>query len=146
MVSRKTCADVAQALDLGELLFERAELPPEIRRSNNVLAALIEAAIAALYLEYGLERIEGPIVEAFSPHIAEAEETPLDPKTMLQEQLAQQRQKVSYSVLEVEGPPHERRFTCAALVDGRQAGVGTGRTKKDAEQAAASEALERLAL
>jgi len=51
---------------------------------------------------------------------------------------------VSYSVLEVEGPPHDRRFACAALIDGEEAGRGTGRSKKDAEQAAAKEALASL--
>jgi ribonuclease-3 len=48
-------------------------------------------------------------------------------------------------VLEVEGPPHERRFACAALVDGDELGRGTGRSKKDAEQAAAKQALAALA-
>ena len=44
-------------------------------------------------------------------------------------------------MLEVEGPPHDRRFVCAALIDGDEAGRGTGRSKKDAEQAAAKQAL-----
>jgi ribonuclease III len=47
-------------------------------------------------------------------------------------------------VLEGEGPPHNRRFTCAAVIDEEQAGVGTGASKKDAEQAAARQALEQL--
>ena len=51
---------------------------------------------------------------------------------------------VTYAVLEVEGPPHERTFTCAAMIDGQQAGVGTGRSKKAAEQAAAQQALAEL--
>ncbi len=48
-------------------------------------------------------------------------------------------------MLDVEGPPHERRFVCAALVDGEELGRGTGRSKKDAEQEAAEQALEALA-
>jgi ribonuclease-3 len=51
---------------------------------------------------------------------------------------------VSYSVLEVEGPAHERLFTCAALIDGTQMGEGAGRTKKDAEQEAAQQALAAI--
>jgi len=47
-------------------------------------------------------------------------------------------------VLEVEGPPHERTFTVAAVVEGKQLGVGRGRSKKDAEQSAAEEALTAL--
>jgi len=48
-------------------------------------------------------------------------------------------------VLEVEGPPHNRRFTCAAVIDDEQVGEGTGASKKAAEQAAAREALKKLA-
>jgi ribonuclease-3 len=48
---------------------------------------------------------------------------------------------VSYLVLDVEGPAHERRFSCAAQIDGVEVGTGTGRTKKEAEQAAAQQAL-----
>jgi ribonuclease-3 len=51
---------------------------------------------------------------------------------------------VNYSVLEVEGPPHDRRFTCAAMIDGEQIGVGSGESKKAAEQEAAKETLEKL--
>jgi ribonuclease-3 len=53
---------------------------------------------------------------------------------------------VSYVVLTAEGPPHERHFTCAAIVDGEQLGVGEGRSKKAAEQEAAREALQRIAV
>jgi ribonuclease-3 len=48
-------------------------------------------------------------------------------------------------VLETEGPAHDRRFTCAALIDGEQRGIGIGSTKKEAEQEAARQALESLA-
>ena len=53
---------------------------------------------------------------------------------------------MSYSVLDVEGPPHERRFACAALVNGEELGRGTGPSKKDAEQAAAKLALAVIAV
>ena len=52
--------------------------------------------------------------------------------------------EVHYTVLEVDGPPHDRRFSCAAHVAGEQLGVGSGLTKKAAEQQAAREALEAL--
>jgi len=48
-------------------------------------------------------------------------------------------------VLDVHGPPHDRKFRCAAVIDGEEVGVGTGSSKKAAEQAAAEQALERLA-
>jgi ribonuclease-3 len=79
-----------------------------------VLAALLEAALAALFLQHGFERIEQPIVEAFDDRIEYALTNHVDYKTELQEALARRGRAVSYTVLDVEGPPHDRRFTCAA--------------------------------
>jgi ribonuclease-3 len=97
-----------------------------------------------LFLEHGFERIEQPIVEAFAGRIDYALTSHVDYKTELQEALARRGQAVSYAVLEVEGPPHDRRFTCAATIDGEQLGVGSGESKKAAEQEAAKETLEKL--
>ncbi|MER3425883.1 MAG: ribonuclease III [Thermoleophilia bacterium] len=148
VVSRRACAAVAEALGLGDKLRERGALPSEeierLAENRNVLAALIEAALAALFLEHGFELIEQPIVEAFSEQIAYAASHDIDYKTELQEALARRRSQVAYVVVSAEGPPHARRFTCAAVVDGRELGRGSGRTKKEAEQAAARQALTAL--
>jgi ribonuclease-3 len=149
VVSRASCAVVARQLDLGRRLAERgADIPEEelqrLSRNRNVLAALLEAALAALFLEHGFERIEQPIVDAFQDRIEYALTSHVDYKTELQEALARRGQSVSYAVLEVEGPPHDRRFSCAAMIDGEQLGIGTGESKKEAEQGAAKEALVKL--
>ena len=149
VVSRASCAVVARELELGDRLAERAQdVPAEelerLQRNRNVLAALLEAALAALFLEHGFEPVEQAIVKAFTPRIEYALNTHVDHKTELQEVLARLGRNVSYSVLEVDGPPHDRRFTCAAVIDGDQAGLGHGRSKKAAEQEAAREALEGL--
>jgi ribonuclease-3 len=149
VVSRQSCALVAKELELGAQLAEQAsDVPPdELRRivaSRNVLAALLEAAIAALYLELGFEPIEQAVVAAFSGRIEEARTTTIDHKTELQEVLARSGRQVTYAVLDVEGPPHERRFVCAAMVDGDELGRGAGPSKKAAEQEAAGKALEAL--
>jgi ribonuclease III len=106
-----------------------------------VTAALLEAAIAALYLEHGYEPIAPAIVAAFSDRIEFARTTHVDHKTELQEALAKTGRAVAYVVTDVEGPAHERFFSCAAEIDGEVLGTGSGRTKKEAEQAAAQEAL-----
>ncbi len=149
VVSRQSCAKVAGTIGLGPMLAARGDaIPPDelerLVRNRNVLAALLEAALAAAFLEWGFEHVEPAIVEAFSEQIDYAATQHVDYKTELQEALARQRRQVVYSVLEVEGPAHERRFTCAAVIDGEQAGTGTGRTKKDAEQEAARQALESV--
>ena len=112
--------------------------------SRNVLAALLEAALAALFLEHGYEPIEQAIVDAFSGQIEFALTSNVDYKTELQEVMARDARQVSYAVLEVDGPPHDRRFVCAAQIDGEQMGIGRGRSKKSAEQEAAREALMAL--
>jgi ribonuclease-3 len=149
VVSRASCAVVARQLGLGTKLAERATgLPTDelerLTRNRNVLAALLEAALAALYLEHGFEPIEQAVVGAFAERIDYALTTHVDHKTELQEALARAGRQVSYAVLEVAGPPHERTFTCAANIDGEEMGIGRGPSKKAAEQEAARQALERL--
>jgi len=152
VVSRASCAVVARQLALGERLLERsgADIPSDeldrLSSNRNVLAALLEAALAALFLEHGFEKIEQPIVSAFDGRIVYALTTHVDYKTELQETLARRGQSVNYAVLDVEGPPHDRRFTCAAVIDGDQLGVGSGESKKAAEQEAAKEALAKLGI
>ena len=151
VVSRASCAIVGRELGLGERLAARggklipADELERLTRNRNVLAALLEASLAALFLEHGFAKIEGAIVDAFDGRIEYALTTHVDYKTELQEALARRGAAVTYSVLDVEGPPHDRTFTCAASVDGEQLGIGTGRSKKAAEQAAAKEVLEGLA-
>jgi ribonuclease-3 len=149
VVSRASCAVVARELDLGAKLGERAHgLPPDeldrLVRNRNVLAALLEAALAALFLQHGFEPIEQAIVGAFADRIDYALTSHVDHKTELQEALARAGRSVAYAVLEVDGPPHERTFTCAANIDGQELGIGRGPSKKAAEQEAARQALARL--
>jgi ribonuclease III len=147
VVSRATCAVVAYELDLGRRLaaYNEGEDAAKLAKNRNVLAALLEAVLGALFLEHGFAAIEPAIVEAFADRIEYALTTHVDHKTELQERLAQLGKQVTYAVLEASGPPHERHFTCAAVVDGEQLGVGKGRSKKAAEQEAAREALLSLA-
>jgi ribonuclease-3 len=149
VVSRASCAEVGRALDLGVRLADGAGAPvgPELdrlARNRNVLAALVEAVLGALYLEHGFEPIRGPIVRAFAERIDYAVSTHVDFKTELQEELARTGRTVSYVVLTTDGPPHERSFTSAAVIDGEQLGTGSGTSKKAAEQAAAREALAHV--
>ena len=150
VVSRASCAVIARELGLGERLIEaggeaaRGELA-RLAGNRNVLAAVLEAALAALYLEHGFEAIAPSIVAAFESRIDFALTNQVDHKTELQETLARSGRSVSYALLNADGPPHNRTFTSAAVIDGEEAGVGRGSSKKAAEQNAAKEALSRLA-
>jgi ribonuclease-3 len=139
---------VARELGLGDRLVAEATDPTvELERlatNRNVLAAVLESALAALYLEHGFEPIAPAIVAAFEGRIDYALNHQVDHKTELQEQLARLGLSVSYTLLNAEGPPHNRTFTSAAVIDDEEAGVGRGPSKKAAEQNAAREALARL--
>jgi ribonuclease-3 len=134
VVSRASCAVVARELELGRRLAEQeSSLQPEeierLAKNRNVLAALLEAVLG----------------NTFAARIEYALTTHVDHKTELQEALARSGRQVSYVVLSADGPPHERHFTCAAVVGGKQLGVGEGRSKKSAEQEAAQRTLAKLA-
>jgi ribonuclease-3 len=149
VVSRASCAVIARDLGLGVKLAEQnavlqADEIDRLAKNRNVLAALLEAVLGALFLEHGFPAIEDAVVNAFASRIDYALTTHVDHKTELQEALARSGRQVAYAVLNAEGPPHERHFTCAAMVDGEQFGVGEGNSKKAAEQEAAREALARL--
>lgn len=151
VVSRQSCAGVAKELDLARFLLDQARDVPgaeleRISRSRNVLAALLEAAIAAVYLHYGFEQVEPAVVEAFDSRIEFARTGHVDNKTELQEALARSGNQVQYNVIAIDGPPHERRFVCVAVIAGEQVGIGTASTKKAAEQEAARQALETMGI
>ena len=149
-VSGRSCREVAERLGIPERL--RAAAPPEVAgpatdalaQTERVLASVIEAVIGACYLHYGYEETAEAVVEAFAPEIEEALEKPADFKSALQEHLARRGAIVTYEVTAEEGPPHERRFEVAAVVEGEELARGAGRSKKDAEQAAAETALDGL--
>jgi len=149
-VSGRACAEVAHDLTLPDLLAERAPsdgsgLPVEtLLASERTLASVCEAVIGACYLAHGFERTAEAVVEAFADQIDYARRERLDFKSELQERLARDGTTVSYVVTDEAGPPHDRRFEVRAKVGGDEVGVGTGRSKKEAEQAAAERALEDL--
>jgi ribonuclease-3 len=149
-VSGRACAEVARRLELPRLLAEEAPhggdgLPVDtLLASERTLASVCEAVIGACYISHGFERTSAAIVEAFEPEIEQATRERMDFKSELQERLARNGDTVDYEVASEIGPPHDRRFEIRATVAGDELGVGTGRSKKEAEQAAARRALERL--
>jgi ribonuclease-3 len=149
-VSGRACRRVAERLGLPEAL--RTAAPPDaagpvteqLIQTERVLASVIEAVIGACYLQFGYDTVASAVVEAFEPEIQHALERPADFKSALQERLARRGALVAYEVTAEEGPPHERWFEVAAVVAGEELARGAGRSKKDAEQAAAEAALDTL--
>jgi ribonuclease-3 len=149
-VSGRSCRDVAERLGIPERLRNAAPesvagpATEQLARTERVLASVIEAVIGAVYLEFGYLETADAVVEAFTPEIELSLVSPADFKSALQERLARRGTIVTYEIAAEEGPPHERTFEVVAMVDGEPLARGSGRSKKDAEQAAAEAALESL--
>jgi ribonuclease-3 len=152
IVSSTSLTRLAEKMDLGRfILLGRGEEKTGGRHKHAILADCFEAVIAAVYLDGGIEAARAFIVSRFGPlmtaagdQAAEATFTE-DWKSALQEWLqANGRGLPQYRLAAAEGPDHRKRFDIEVLVGGRAFGRAEGRTKKDAEQRAACDALARL--
>jgi ribonuclease-3 len=150
-VSGISCAEVGTLLGVPEML--RANEPEEmvgaipaaiLLEGGRPLPEATEALIGACYVAFGFERTAAAVAAAFEPRIELASETRIDFKSALQELLAQRGARVTYEIVAATGPPHQRTFEVAAIVDSERVGRGKGRSKKAAEQIAAEEALAHL--
>jgi ribonuclease III len=146
LVREESLALVARKLDLGPLLLlGRGEERSGGRENAARLADALEAVIAAVLLSCGLPRTEEVVERVLAPLFAQTDLS-RDPKTELQQLFQSRRRSPHYSVLAVVGPDHARSYEVEVRLDGTPLGRGSGRSKKEAEQAAARAALEEPAL
>lgn len=131
--------ELAQILRLG-----RGAGAAGLRESTNVLADAVEALIAAVYLDRGLEAARTACARIVESELALLErDGTRDPKSELQERLQSiGGEAPTYELLETGGPAHERWFKVGVLHGARRLAEGSGRSKRAAERAAASEALK----
>ncbi len=147
VVRARSLAGWARQLGLGEmLLLGRGEEAHGGRDREGLLSAAFEALLAAVYLQRGYGGAK-QVVELFLPGAIESvirRQAAVDAKSQLQHlcQATMQATPV-YKVIEVAGPPHKPQYTVEVVVDGNTVGCGVGRSKQEAEQAAAVEALPR---
>jgi ribonuclease-3 len=146
VVSRGTLSEIARVLDLGaHIELAPSEAATGGRGKDSILADAVEAIIGAVYLDGGLGPSRDVIVALWSERVAERAKEPgiKDYKTRLQELAARDGRRPVYQV-QGSGPDHDRRFIAVVSVGGADHGKGEGRSKKQAEQAAAREALDAL--
>ncbi len=148
VVRARSLAGWARQLQLGELLLlGKGEEAHGGREREGLLAAAFEALIAAVYLQHGYEGAT-KVLNLFVPAAIESvirRQAAVDAKSELQHRCQAALQATpAYRVLEVSGPSHKPVYTVEVLVDERVLGQGTGRSKQAAEQAAATDALQRL--
>jgi ribonuclease-3 len=140
LVDEVSLAKIATGLDLGSSLrLGRGEEKGGGRQKRSLLADAFEALLAALYLDGGLEPARRVVREHFEPLFASGELlSGRDFKTDLQERARLARGELPrYQLKKVSGPDHDRRFTVEIYLGDELMGEGVGRTKKEAEQAAA---------
>jgi ribonuclease III len=146
-VNMAVLADVARSVGLGEaLLLGKGEELSGGRNKDSILADALEAVLGALYLDCGLEEARRLIDRLFAGHIQELVDRGVvrDFKTSLQELSVQQVGAMPEYRVSSAGPDHDKRFEADVFLNGDFMGSGTGRSKKQAEQAAAKEALDHL--
>ncbi len=150
LVSEATLANVARRMDLGSRLrLGRGEERSNGREKASVLADALEAVIAAVYLDGGFEASRNITIAMLSEELRQIESLHMKPggedsKTRLQE-WCQRRYDVlpQYVTVCESGPDHQKVFEIEVHVNSRLLGRGAGRSKKEAEQAAARQALEQ---
>jgi ribonuclease-3 len=148
LVNATALAEVATGLDLGDaILLGKGEDASGGRSKPSILADAIEAVIGAVYIDVGGEAAAELVMRLLGARIAEAAAGPggQDYKTRLQELCARRFDQLPDYVLREEGPDHAKQFDAVVKVRGEARGAGRGRSKKQAEQAAARQAWERLA-
>lgn len=145
LVCEAALSQVARSLHVGEsLLMDRGEELTGGRDKPSVLCDAMEAILAAVYLDGGMEEARR-IVKVFWPRPEDVHRPMQDSKGALQELLQKDGGATpTYGILAQEGPPHDRTFQAAVYRKGVELGRGTGRTKKQAEQAAALDAMKKL--
>jgi ribonuclease-3 len=148
LVNTAMLAAKARRLGLGGTIrLGKGEEKSGGREKDSILSAVYEAVLGAIYLDGGYEAARRAVERDFAADVADAPSPGEDDyKTRLQE-LTQRRLRVSpgYHLVEEHGPDHDKRFIIDLTIDGQVYGRGTGTSKKVAEQAAAMQALERLA-
>lgn len=146
IVCEESLSEVAGQIHLGEyLLLGKGEEATGGRDRISILADALEAVIAAIYLDGGLEEASKFIFEFMEEIIENSIEGKIfrDYKTYLQEVLQSKgEQHIWYNLVEEKGPDHNKRFVMEVGINDEVLGVGEGKSKKDAEQVAAKSALK----
>lgn len=148
LVCEDSLHEVAQRLHLGDfLMLGKGEESGGGRHRPSILADAVEAVLAAVYLDGGIDEaralVHRILLEKEPEQVVESRRR--DCKTELQE-LVQRKpnQELRYELISESGPDHAKVFTVAVMLNGQVVGLGSGHSKKEAEQSAARTALEQM--
>ncbi len=145
VVCEKALASYANALELGDfLLLGHGEQATGGSHRPSILSDAFEAVLAAVYLDGGMEAAKSFVMPFLEKEVASQRRRQFkDYKTLLQEIVQQNPgERLSYELVKEAGPDHQKRFTVEVHLNSNVVGTGVGRSKKEAEQQAAREALK----
>jgi len=148
VVNTKSLAKTAKGLEFGKYLYlSRGEEESMGRENESILANTFEAVIGALYMDQGIEAVSKFLHAVLIPSIQAYVEKKVfkDPKSLLQEYVQARKQNSPvYKVLHEEGPAHAKHFTIGVFIGNEKTGEGMGKSKQQAEELAAEQALAKL--
>lgn len=148
LISGETLSQVGEEIGIDTIIiFGPSETGTGARGMHSALENVYESLVGALYLDGGWDVAQAFILRTLKPHMAAdpVGHPQHNPKSYLQECVqADHMETPSYKVVDVSGPAHDPTFTAVAIIDGVRQGRGTGSSKKEAETAAAADALVRL--
>ncbi len=148
IVCEGTLFQIAQRLQIGK--YARLGKGEELTGGRNrpsILADMVEATLAAIFLDGGIDRAREVVFDAYGHIIDAAAQGQLnfDYKTKLQEELQKDGSvKIEYLLVKEEGPAHDKKFTMCVSVGDKILGAGSGKTKQEAQQMAAKDALGEM--
>lgn len=149
LVEASSCVSYIHTLNVAQyILLGKGERMNDGRGRESILADLFEAIVGAIYLDGGMIAAQKFLFENFSKEIETILKTPLrNWKALLQDYCQKNFQHTPvYLVLQESGPDHSKIFQVSVLINQQELGRGTGASKKEAQQAAAADALSRLNL
>lgn len=148
LVCEKSLCCFSRELNIGKfLLLGKGEEKGGGRERDSILADAFEAVLAAIYLDGGMEAAKKHVMRFILPELGHTdyEDGFKDYKTLLQEIIQRNpEESVSYILVDEQGPDHNKRFTVEVHLNSNVIGKGTGKSKKNAEQMAARQALELM--
>lgn len=148
IVCESSLSKCATDIGLGELLLlGRGEELSGGRTKSSILSDAYESLIGAIYIDGGLEVAKEFILKHMDDIIKSSTQGKLfyDYKTQLQEKIQQKgEQQITYTVVDEKGPDHNKIFMTQIKINGLVCGQGSGRSKKESEQSAAKDALDKL--
>jgi ribonuclease III len=150
LVCEKSLMKVAEKIDIGSYMrLGKGEKNSGGNKRASILADAVEALIAAMYLDSDFDTVSKYVLSWLEEDIviALSNKKNYDYKSKLQEEIQKVKGRtIKYEMLDMKGPDHDRTFTIGVYRDDQMIGTGTGRSKKDAEQISAKDALEKMGI